>query len=245
MNEFTNTKLKLFAISPIYLEQALSIIQYEPKIYFLGEFNYNDSVRMLEHRLKMAIQSEKKNNIKIHDLFDESAMKTIYDCSFGVPRLILESSSKALLLLKSIVIGKTSSKPEQQIQNNSKRVTSQIAIQACRQIKCQQAKKEYEYLSEIRKEIIYKIIFKERSATDIAAEIRKDRTTVSRYLNELKDLDLITFNTQGRETVYKANLPTQILYEMEHMPTIESGKRRGGTDREQEELGGEKTHVEA
>jgi len=250
IKEFTNTKLKLFAISPINLDQALSIIQYEPKIYFLNQFNYNDSVRMLEQRLKMTIQTEKNNNSnKIYDLFDETAIKTIYDCSFGVPRLILECSSKALSLLKSIVIGKPS-KSEQQIQNNNsnKRVTSQIAIQACRQIKCQQAKKQYENLSDVRKEIIYKIMFKERSATDIAAEIRKDRTTVSRYLNELKDLDLITFNTHGRETVYKANLPTQILFEIEHMPTVERGKRRGEIEREEEELGGggkEKTHVEA
>jgi hypothetical protein len=53
-------------------------------------------------------------------------------------------------------------------------------------------------------------MFKERSATDIAEEIRKDRTTVSRYLIELKDLDLITFNTHGRELLYKATLPTKI-----------------------------------
>ena len=229
IKEFTNTKLKLFAISPIYLEQALSIIQYEPKIYFLSEFNYNDAVRMLEQRLKMTIQIENKNNIKIYDLFDETAIKTIYDNSFGIPKLILECSSKALSLLKSIVIGKTSSKSEQQQQidnnNKNKRVTSQIAIQACRQIKCQQAKKEYGNLSNVRKEIIDKIIFKTRSATDIAAEIRKDRTTVSRYLNELKDLDLITFNTHGRETVYKATLPIQILYEMKGMPSIENGER--------------------
>jgi predicted transcriptional regulator len=232
IKEFTNTKLKLFAISPIDLEQALSIIQYEPKIYFLSQFNYNDSVRMLEQRLKMTIQSENKNNIKIYDLFDETAIKTIYDNSFGIPKLLLESSSKALSLLKNIVIenASKSEQQQQQIDNNNnkenKRVTSQIAIQACRQIKCQQAKKEFENLSNVRKEIIDKIIFKTRSATDIAAEIRKDRTTVSRYLNELKDLDLITFNTHGRETVYKATLPTQILYEMKGMPTIENGERK-------------------
>ena len=240
IKEFTNTKLKLFAISPIDLEQALSIIQYEPKIYFLSEFNYNDSVRMLEQRLKMTIQTENKNNIKIYDLFDEPAIKTIYDNSFGIPKLILECSSKALSLLKSIVIGKARISEQQQIDNNNKRVTSQIAIQACRQIKCQQAKKEYENLSDVRKEIIDKIIFKARSATDIAAEIRKDRTTVSRYLNELKDLDLITFNTQGRETLYKATLPTQILFEIEHLPIIERDRRRG-----EAEKGEEKRHVQA
>jgi len=240
IKEFTNTKLKLFAISPIDLEQALSIIQYEPKIYFLSEFNYNDSVKMLEQRLKMTIQTENKNNIKIYDLFNETAIKTIYDNSSGIPKLILECSSKALSLLKSIVIGKARiSEQQQQIDNNNnKRVTSQIAIQACRQIKCQQAKKEYENLSDVRKEIIDKIIFKARSATDIAAEIRKDRTTVSRYLNELKDIDLITFNAQGRETLYKATLPTQILFEMEHMPTIERDRRRG-----EAEKGEEKGHV--
>ena len=234
INEFINTKLKLFAISPIDLEQALSIIQYEPKIYFLSGFDYNDSVRMLEQRLKMAIQTENKNNIKIYDLFDERAIKTIYDNSFGIPKLILECSSKALSLLKSIVIGKASKSEQRQIDNtnNNKKVTSQIAIQACRQIKCQQAKKEYENLSNVRKEIIDKIIFKTRSATDIAAEIRKDRTTVSRYLNELKDLDLITFNTHGRETLYKATLPTQILYEMKLMPIIENGEVRREAEEE-------------
>ena len=248
INEFINTKLKLFAISPIDLEQALSIIQYEPKIYFLSEFNYNDCVRMLEQRLKMTIQTENKNNIKIYDLFDETAIKTIYDNSFGIPKLILECSSKALSLLKSIVIGKASKSEHRQTDNtnNNKKVTSQIAIQACRQIKCQQAKKEYENLSNVRKEIIDKIIFKTRSATDIAAEIRKDRTTVSRYLNELKDLDLITFNTHGRETVYKATLPTQILYEMKLMPSIENGEVRGEAEKERGEgEGEEKTYVQA
>ena len=238
INEFINTKLKLFAISPIDLEQALSIIQYEPKIYFLSEFNYNDSVRMLEQRLKITIQTENKNNIKIYDLFDETSIKNIYNNSFGIPKLILECSSKALSLLKSIVIGKARISEQQQIDNNNKRVTSQIAIQACRQIKCQQAKKEYENLSDVRKEIIDKIIFKARSATDIAAEIRKDRTTVSRYLNELKDIDLITFNMQGRETLYKATLPTQILFEIEHLPIIERDRRRG-----EAEKGEEKRHV--
>ena len=244
IKEFTNTKLKLFAISPISLEQALSIIQYEPKIYYLERFNYNDSVKMLEQRLKMTIQTENKYNIKIYDLFDETAIKNIYDYGFGVPKIILECSSKALSLLKSIVIGKT--KREQHIDNN-KRVTSQIALQACRQIKCQQAKKEYENLSDVRKEIIDKIIFKTRTATDIAAEIRKDRTTVSRYLNELKDLDLITFNTHGREIVYKATLPTQILFEMEHMPIIERDNIRGEAERggKYELGGGEKSDVEA
>jgi predicted transcriptional regulator len=195
---------------------------------------------MLEQRLKMTIQTENKNNIKIYDLFNETAIKTIYDNSSGIPKLILECSSKALSLLKSIVIGKARiSEQQQQIDNNNnKRVTPQIAIQACRQIKCQQAKKEYENLSDVRKEIIDKIIFKARSATDIAAEIRKDRTTVSRYLNELKDIDLITFNAQGRETLYKATLPTQILFEMEHMPTIERDRRRG-----EAEKGEEKGHV--
>jgi predicted transcriptional regulator/ABC-type cobalamin/Fe3+-siderophores transport system ATPase subunit len=244
INEFTNTKLKLFAISPLDLQQALSIIQYEPKIYFLDRFNYNDYVKMLEQRLKITILMENKDNIKIYGLFDETAIKTIYDYSFGIPKLILDCSSKALSFLKSIVIGKA--KTEQQIDNNSnKRVTSQIALQACRQIKCQQAKKEYENLSDVRKEIIRKIMFKERSATDIAAEIRKDRTTVSRYLNELKDLDLITFNTHGRELLYKATLPTQILFEMEHMPTIERDERRGEAERVEEKGGGEKTHVQA
>jgi DNA-binding transcriptional ArsR family regulator len=231
IKEFTNTKLKLFVISPIDLEQALSIIQYEPKIYFLSEFNYNDSVRMLEQRLKMTIQTENKNNIKIYDLFDEIAIKTIYNNSFGIPQLTLECSSKALSLLRSVVIGKAPKSEQLKLENNNNRVTSQIAIQACRQIKCQQAKKEYENLSDVRKEIIDKIIFKARSATDIAAEIRKDRTTVSRYLNELKDLDLITFNMQGRETLYKATLPTQILFEMEHMPTIQRDRRRGEAEK--------------
>ena len=245
IKEFTNTKLKLFAISPIYLEQALSIIQYEPKVYFLSQFNYNDCVMMLEQRLKMAVQTEKKNNNnKIYDLFDENAVKTIYGYSFGVPKLMLDCSSKALWLLKNIVIGKAS-KPEpeqQQIHPNNKKVTSQIALQACRQIKCQQAKKDYENLSDVRKEVVDKIIYKERSATNIAVEIRKDRTTVSRYLNELKELDLINFNTHGRELLYKATLPTQILYEMEHMPTIERGKR---IREEAEEEGEQKPNVQA
>jgi hypothetical protein len=58
---------------------------------------------------------------------------------------------------------------------------------------------------------------------------------------------LITFNTHARELLYKATFPTQILFEMEHMPTIERDERRGEAGRveEKEGGGGEKTHVQA
>jgi hypothetical protein len=43
---------------------------------------------------------------------------------------------------------------------------------------------------------------------------------------------------QGRETLYKATLPTQILFEIEHLPIIERDRRRG-----EAEKGEEKRHV--
>jgi hypothetical protein len=67
VSEFSNTKLKLFSISPIDLEKALSIIHYEPNIYYVNQFNYNECVRMLEERLKLTIQrKEDKNSIVIY-----------------------------------------------------------------------------------------------------------------------------------------------------------------------------------
>jgi hypothetical protein len=156
-------------------------------------------VRILEERLNLTIQSKEDknsinsddnniNNLNIYDFFDEDAIKTIFENSLGIPKLILDISSKALSLLKSMIIGSSSTTPKQSLlqqeQKMNRKVSNKIAIQACRQIKCQQAKMEYGNLSDIKKEIIYKIMYKERSATEIAAQIRKDRTTVSRHLNE-------------------------------------------------------------
>ena len=63
-----------------------------------------------------------------------------------------------------MIIGSSSSHKQpflQQQQKMYRKVSNQIAIQACRQIKCQQAKMEYANLSDIKKEIIYKIMYKD------------------------------------------------------------------------------------
>lgn len=72
-------------------------------------------------------------------------------------------------------------------------------------------------LSEMKKEVIKKVIFEEKTPTELSADMRKDRTTISRHLNELKESGLVKFDTHGRESVYVATLPVQILYENEHM----------------------------
>jgi hypothetical protein len=63
-----------------------------------------------------------------------------------------------------MIIGSSSTHKQpflQQQQKMYRKVSNQIAIQACRQIKCQQAKIEYANLSDIKKEIIYKIMYKD------------------------------------------------------------------------------------
>ena len=64
-----------------------------------------------------------------------------------------------------MIIGNSGTGPKQpflqQQQKMYRKVSNQIAIQACRQIKCQQAKIEYANLSDIKKEIIYKIMYKD------------------------------------------------------------------------------------
>ncbi|HZD82020.1 MAG TPA: hypothetical protein VE076_04000 [Nitrososphaeraceae archaeon] len=63
----------------------------------------------------------------------------------------MDVSSKALSLLKSMIIGSSSTHKQpflQQQQKMYRKVSNQIAIQACRQIKCQQAKTEYANLSD-------------------------------------------------------------------------------------------------
>ena len=74
---------------------------------------------MLEERLNLTIQSKEDknsinsddnniNNLNIYDFFDEDAIKTIFENSLGIPKLILDISSKALSLLKSMIIGSSS-----------------------------------------------------------------------------------------------------------------------------------------
>jgi hypothetical protein len=86
---------------------------------------------MLEERLKLTIQrKEDKNSIKsdynnidnlnIYDFFEEEAIKTIFENSLGIPKLILDISSKALSLLKSMIIGSSTTPKQPLLQQEQK-----------------------------------------------------------------------------------------------------------------------------
>jgi predicted dithiol-disulfide oxidoreductase (DUF899 family) len=86
--------------------------------------------------------------IKITDLFEAEALKIIYNYSFGIPLLILESCSKALWHLRNIIV--------HDIGNNTNlKVSSKLAMEACKATKCLHAS-QYTNLSDIKKEVIKK-----------------------------------------------------------------------------------------
>lgn len=94
---FTNTPFKVFAISPLDYEEVYSSLPIAPKTNFLHPFNFEDTVQMLNKRMKRVLK-DKGSEVSIFDLFDEEALKIIHKYAMKVPVLILKCASQSLSL---------------------------------------------------------------------------------------------------------------------------------------------------
>jgi len=212
MREFVNTELKVFAISAFDYEEVYSTIPIAPKSHFLQPLDFENVMQMLDKRVKCGI-ADKSHKVSILDLFEEKALKTIHQYSFGVPSLILKCASKSLNILLNLyhrnITSATASK---------QKVTQDIAIKACKITKCLQAYTEFENLSRIKREVLQQVLKDPKSPTEVSSILQKDRTTISRHLSDLRELGLVDFEPRGRESMYVATEAVKIKFEMELIP---------------------------
>jgi len=205
MREFTRTKLKVFAISPFHLDQIYAELPVSPKIKFLQPLSYPDNLAMLNKRMKKALADE-NNNISLDSIFDEDALQLIHKFSMGIPHLSLKCASRSLRLAMDF---------------KKSKVTSKLAEQACKVTKCYQAYHEFEKVGRMKMEVIQKILGTGHTPTEISSLLQKDRTTISRHLNELKELGLVELTPRGRESVFRVTEPIYIKMELMKYPSGE------------------------
>jgi len=98
------------------------------------------------------------------------------------------------------------------------RITENMVEISCTKIKCIQAYQHYKTIGEHKSAILMQVIDKGKTPTEISSEIKKDRTTVSRHLSDLRELDLVELQPRGREAYYRATEPVKTLVEIGSMP---------------------------
>lgn len=209
IREFIHTRLKVFGISPLDYEDVLSNLPVAPKTQFLRPFNLENTVQMLNMRIKRALL-DKSSEVSIFDLFDNEALEMIHKYAMGVPALILKCASRSLSLLQdyasaSDILSKI-------------KATSEIASKACKITKCFQAYTEFENISRTKMEVLQQILKSGKTPTEISSILKKDRTTISRHLGDLRELGLVDFRPRGRESVYEATEPVKVRFEIVQMP---------------------------
>lgn len=209
LREFTKVNLKVFSILPHHLEVAYSELKAEPKTLFVSRMAPRDIRDVLSRRLARVSDGQ----ATIEKLFDSESLKIIDKYSMGVPGLALACASRCLTLLRNLY---AHGSPEKLTE--STKVTADTALKACKIEKCYQALEGYSGLSHFKKEILEEVIFSGKSPTEISSTIRKDRTTVSRHLMDLREAGMVDFTTRGRESVYQATLATRVRYEIDLIP---------------------------
>lgn len=213
MREFVQTRLKVFAISPLDFEEIYSNFPVTPKIYYLRPIDLKNTIQMLDKRIKRVLVDE-RYRITILDLFEEEALHILHKYGMGIPGLILKCASKSLNLLLDMYYQDITAITEAKKQ----KVTTKIAIRACKITKCFQAYTEFEKLTRTKKEVLQQVIRGPKTPTEISLILKKDRTTISRHLSDLKERGLVKFKSRGRESMYEATEPTKIRLELELMP---------------------------
>jgi len=202
--EFVKSRLKLFSLSPLDLDEVLGSLNFTPKVIFLHPLSFDASIEMLKKRIQIALEKLDKK-FPIEQLFKSEALRLIWECSMGVPLLVLQNCSKALELVADF---------------KTNIVTEDIANRACNISKSFRVKEGIKALTKTKIELVSKIIEKGNSPTELSSILQKDRTTISRQLNELKRQGLVETTYVGRESIYKATLPSRIAYELRRMPEV-------------------------
>lgn len=123
----------------------------------------------------------------------------------GIPLLMLQNCSKALELVADL---------------KADIVTERIAKRACGITKSLNTLEATKQLTKTKTELLRNIIENGHSPTELSSVLQKDRTTISRQLNELKKQGLVDVKAAGRESFYKATQAARIAYELERMPEV-------------------------
>lgn len=205
LEKFTQTKLKLFAISPLHFEKIISEMVLTPEIKFVNTLDFETALSMLNSRLKLFV-ADSGNEISLFDIFERDAIKTILNYCMGVPKLILECMSKSVELANQL---------------NERPISVTIATQACKITKVYFAKENFEKISKPKMEVLEYIINGGKTPTEVSSLLLKDRSTISRHLNDLKEMGLVTMHKRGRDSVYKIAEPTKIRFELEIISQLE------------------------
>jgi len=208
LQKFTNTKLKLFAISSLYFEKIISEMAITPEIKFLKTVDFEDALSILSRRLRLFLP-DTDDEITIFDLFERDVLKTIFDYCMGVPKLILECTSKSVELANQL---------------KERHISVATAIKACKIIKTYFAKENFEKVSKSKMEVLEYVMNGGKTPTELSSLLLKDRSTISRHLNDLKEMGLVTMHKRGRDSVYKITEPTKIRFELNII------SQREGTD---------------
>lgn len=211
VREFVSTPYKIFSISPLVLEEVSSSLKLAPKIIYMHPISKAIAEDILVRRLMRA--STKEGKLRLSNLFHEDAVTELHKYSMGTPALLLESASKCLEILKNIHYSSARSKDASKLV-----VNRDMAIQACKTTRCYQAYTEYEGIGQFKMVVLKEIMGSFRSPTEISSSLRKDRTTISRHLFDLREVGLADFRTHGRESLYRATDAVRIRHEIEAMP---------------------------
>jgi len=212
MREFTRTKLKVFSLSPLDYEGVYSKLSVTPKTHYLKPLSFEHMAQMLNKRIERVLM-ESNRQLSISDLFEEKALKTIHKYSMGIPGLILKCAAQSLTsfldIHRSGLSVDTAERPK---------VTEEIALQACKIVNCYHAFTEFRNLSRTKVRVLQQVLDYGKTPTELSSFFRKDRTTISRHLSDLRDLGLVEFFGRGRESVYKATEAVKVMFEIENMP---------------------------
>ena len=212
LRKFTQTCLKIFAISPLNFNQIYSNLQVTPKIHFLHPFDIKATEEMLDKRIKRVLMEE-EGEVSLFDYFEEAAISVIHKYAMGVPYLILKCASQSLQLFLNVYShDPTSNKVERQ------KVTADIATRACQITKCFYAVTAFENVSRTKQNVLRQCLDRGKTPTEISSRLKKDRTTISRHLSDLREMGLVEFMTRGRESVYEVTKPVKIRFEIENLP---------------------------
>jgi len=212
MREFTRTRLKVFSLSPLDYEEVYSKLSVTPKTHFLNSLSFEDTIQMLNKRIERVLMESRKR-VLISDLFEEEALRAIYEYSLGIPGLVLRCAAQSLTLLLDMYRSETSINASRRL-----KVTEDLALKACKIVDCFYAFTGFRNLSRTKIKVLQQILDYGKTPTELSLILGKDRTTISRHLSDLRKLRLVEFTGRGRESVYKATDAVRVMFEIKSMP---------------------------
>ena len=207
---FAKTKLKLYSTTPMHSFKIMQELDTKPNVFYVRPLTIKNTRDMLNKCITYSL-FDSTVQITVEEIFDTESIKIIHEYCFGLPKLILKCASACLQYLAL-------NYEQDRTKINKHKITAAIAEDACKRVQCYHAYSYYRDLNEHKMIIIDEVTDKEKTPTEISSNLQKDRTTISRHLNELHGMGLVGLETHGRESRYKATEPVRILKEIMAMP---------------------------